>query len=55
MQLLKPNSRYVDSHGKEFVVVKEQDDMVWYSHKDNMYNCRTEAFLARFTLLENQA
>jgi len=55
VQLLKLGSRYVDSHGKEFVVTKQQDDMVWYVHGDNTYHCRTEAFLERFTLVENQA
>jgi hypothetical protein len=53
MSVLKINSRYVDAHGKEFVVMQEQDDMVWYAHKDITYCCRTEAFLERFKLVEN--
>lgn len=48
MSVLKINSVWVDQHGKQFVIVNLQDDMVWYSHKDVIYSCRTEAFLERF-------
>ena len=55
MSVLKPNSRYIDTYGKEFVIVQEQDGMVWYTHKDVVYSCRTKAFLERFTLIDNQS
>lgn len=55
MSVLKVNDRYVDSRGKEFVVMREQDDIVWYAHKDVMYCCKIGAFLERFTLIDNQS
>jgi hypothetical protein len=55
MSMLKPNSIWVDTHGKEFVVLHEKDGMVWYAHKDVTYSCRIEAFQERFQLRENQS
>lgn len=55
MSVLNINDRYVDSRGKEFVVMQEQDDIVWYAHEDTMYCCSKAAFLERFTRIDNQA
>jgi hypothetical protein len=53
MSVLKLNSVWIDTRGKEFVVTDEKDGMVWYTHKDVVYWCRTEAFQERFTPVEN--
>jgi hypothetical protein len=53
MSVLKPNSVWIDTRGKEFVVTHENDGMVWYTHKDVVYSCSTEAFRERFTPVEN--
>ena len=51
--MLKINSIWVDQHGKQFRVTNEKDGMVWYTHKDAVYWCRTEAFQERFKPQEN--
>jgi hypothetical protein len=55
MSVLKVNDRYIDGRSKEFVVMKVEDDMVWYTDLEVMYSCRPEAFLERFTLIENHS
>jgi hypothetical protein len=51
---VKLGSKWLSSDNKEFVLLQEQDDTVWYAHQDSMYCCRKEAFLERFRLVENQ-
>jgi hypothetical protein len=53
MSVLKPNSIWIDTRGKEFVVIEEKDNMVWYTHKDTVYSCRSQAFQERFKPVEN--
>jgi hypothetical protein len=48
MSVLKINSVWIDTRGKEFVVTDEKDGMIWYTHKDVVYSCRIEAFVERF-------
>ena len=51
--MLKINSIWLDQHGKEFVVMDLQEDVVWYANKDVVYSCRIQAFLERFKPVEN--